>query len=146
MGSGITMLNFVNSFELQAINTDKQFIDFIHDAIPQEESINLGFSLEIGMNDDKENNECFLMIGCKSQVNDIPEENKNPLCLEIVITYRFKIKEPDYFFGESEEARAKFLANVVYLDFRRKLALAFASVGLSGIKFPLNIEKLKSMS
>jgi len=140
------MLNFVNSFELQAISTNKQFIDFIHDAIPQEESINLGFSLEIGMNDDKENNDCFLLIGCKSQVNDIPEEKKNPLCLEIVITYRFKVKEPDYFFGESEEARAKFLSNVVYLDFRRKIALAFASVGLSGIKFPLNIEKLKSMS
>jgi len=140
------MLNFMNSFELQAISTNKQFIDFSHDAIPEEESINLGFSLDMGMNDDKESNECYLLLGCKSQVNDIPEEKQNPLSLEIVIAYRFNIIEPDIFFAENEESRAKMLSNLVYLDFRRKLSLAFASVGLGNLKFPLNIEKLKTMS
>lgn len=140
------MLNFINSFELQTISTSKQYIDFIRDAIPHEDSMNLGFSLEMAMNDDKDDNKCLLILGCKSQINDIPEGKQNPLCLEIIITYRFNVTEPTTFFEQSEEARAKLLSNTVYLDFRRKLALAFASVGLGGIKFPLTIEKLKSMS
>ena len=140
------MLNFMNSFELQAISTNKQFIDFSRDAIPKEESINLSFSLDMGMNDDKEKNECCLILACKSQVNDIPEEKTNPLTLEIAITYRFNIIEQDVFFGQNEESRAKILSNLVYLDFRRKLSLAFASVGLGSLKFPLDIEKLKTMS
>ncbi|MFX4313130.1 hypothetical protein F8O53_14515 [Enterobacter sp. 63] len=140
------MLNLMDSFELQAISTIKQFVDFTHDAIPDKESINLGFGLEIGMNDAKDSNECILILGCKSQVNDIPEEKQNPLRLEIIITYSFLVTDPAAFFEESEELRAKILSNFVYLDFRRKLALAFSSVGLGSIKFPLNLEKLKSMS
>ena len=146
MGCGNAMLNLMNSFELQAINTTKQFIDFTHDAIPKEESFNLGFSLQMGMNDVKEENECYLILGCTSQVNGIPEEKTNPLNLEIVITYRFKVTEPIVFFEESGDVRAEILSNLVYLDFRRKLALAFASVGLGSIKFPLNLNKLKDMA
>lgn len=140
------MLKLMNSFELQSVNSDKQFIDFARDAIPQGESINLGFNLQMGINDDKENNHCYLTIGCISQVNDIPEENKNPLRIEVVITYHFNILEPGVFFAADDETRAELLSNLVYLDFRRKLSLTFSSVGLGAIKFPLNIAKLKSMS
>lgn len=140
------MLNFINSFELQAVSIKKQFIDFNHDAIPKGESINLGFSLDMGLNDDKENNKCYLVLGCRSQVNDIPEEQPNPLTLEIVIAYRFDVLDSALFYSEDDESRANLLSRLVYLDFRRKLAMAFASIGLSNIKFPLSIEKLKSMS
>ena len=140
------MLKFMNSLELQEISTNKQFIDFTQAAIPKDENLNLGFSLQMGMNDDHDKNKCSLILGCQSQVNDIPEEKDNPLNLEIVITYRFTITDPDEFFEVNSETRADILSNLVYLDFRRKLSLAFASVGLGSIQFPLSITKLKAMS
>ena len=140
------MLKFMNSFELQAISTNKQFIDFTQAAIPKDENLNLGFSLQMGMDDNQDDNKCSLILGCQSQVNDIPEGNDNPLNLEIAITYHFAVTDPGAFFEVNSETRADILSNLVYLDFRRKLSLAFASVGLASIRFPLSISKLKAMS
>ena len=145
MGRSFTMLKLLDSVELQSISIGKQFIDFTRDAIPKEEEINLTFTMELGVNDDEENNVCYLILGCKSQVNDIPEGAVNPLNLEITIVYKFKILEAKTFYHESDEVRAKLLSSLVYLDFRGKLTAAFTSVGLSKLRFPLSIEKLKSM-
>ncbi|MDA8500766.1 MULTISPECIES: hypothetical protein [unclassified Citrobacter] len=140
------MLRLLSSVELQAISTRKQFIDFTRDAIPKDDGINLSFIIELGLNDNEEDKCCYLILGCKSQVNDIPEGEVNPLKVEITIAYKFNVLEPDVFHQADDELKATLLSNLVYLDFRSKLTAAFSSVGLSKIRFPLTFEKIKSMS
>lgn len=140
------MLRLLNSVELQAISTGRQLIDFNRDAIPEDGKLNLSFTLEVAVNDDAENNQCLLILGCKSYVNDIPDGEPNPLNVEITISYKFNVLEHEVFFTTEDEIRAKLLSSMVYLDFRTKLTAAFSSVGLNKLRFPLSLEKLKSMS
>lgn len=140
------MLRLLNSVELQAISTRKQFIDFTRDAIPKDDGINLSFIIELGVNDNEEDKLCYLILGCKSQVNDVPEGEVNPLKVEITIAYKFNVLDPDVFHQADDELKATLLSNLVYLDFRSKLTATFSSVGLSKIRFPLTFEKIKAMS
>ncbi len=145
MEYSFNMLNLLNSVELQSISTGRQLIDFTRDAIPANEKINLSFTIELALNDDVENSKCLLKLGCKSQVDEIPEGELSPLNLEIVLNYKFNVLEPEIFFQSNDEIRAQLLSSIVYLDFRTKLTSAFTSVGLSKLRFPLSLEKLKSM-
>lgn len=139
------MLSKLQSIELQRIESVKHILIFNREAIPDSEEISLSFAFQLSLNEDNKENRCCLSMSCISFVKNTPEGEDGPFSLDLQLDYKFKILEPAIFSSMTEEERASLLSNIVYLHFRRKLVACFADAGLNNVKFPLSIDKLKSL-
>lgn len=139
------MLSKLQSFQLQKIEVIKHILTFNRKAIPDAEEVSLSFSFQLSLNEDIKESICFLSLSCVSFVNGIPEEQETPFSLDLQLDYKFKVTYKDEFYSMTEEERGSLLSHIVYLHFRRKLVTCFSDAGLTNIKFPLTIDKLRQL-
>lgn len=133
------MINFIRSVKLRAITPNTTNIDFDRERVVKGEAeVELTIQSEFSENTEKE--QCKLTFSAEAK-----SASENPFLTAIFsVDYIFGLTDKESYNSMSTDDKGCLCANLVFMDFRRKLQATLATVGMSSIKLPLSLIDITS--
>lgn len=143
-------MSVINSLELSFISVNKNNIIFQRDDNAGED-VSLMFEVQSVSSENLNNRDEYKLTfiydskGINKPVEKIADLNKDDFdfSIEYAVDYFFKITDIDVFDKISEKEKNEYCANLVYLDFRRRVLFLMSSIGVGSFKLPLSLAHLK---
>ncbi|HFT6954885.1 TPA: hypothetical protein ACGRPM_001271 [Proteus mirabilis] len=142
-------MSFISSIILRSVTVTSNKMDFTRPDIDVTK-VAVKFKLRNELEEDKDSKSCKLtfssdVIGKLTDgEGDDPDFDlvDNEFSFSLTVEYEFEIKDYEKFSSVDEDERTEACANIVYLDFRRRMTVGANNIGISSFRLPLSIMSL----
>ncbi|MDD9340346.1 MAG: hypothetical protein PV362_12010 [Providencia heimbachae] len=144
-------MNIFSSVALDSITVKSINIDFDRPSIDLEK-VALRLRLQAFFDDasDKDLHLCKLNFSA-TVTGKLTEDGEEPnfddaeheFTIVTSVDYIFRVQDSDAFLSLEEEERSDLCANIVYLDFRRRVMMNASNIGVNSFSMPLSLSVLQ---
>ncbi|MBG6029409.1 hypothetical protein I5F10_18730 [Proteus mirabilis] len=141
-------MSFISSIILKSVAVKSNKMDFSRPDIDIAK-VAVKFKLSNELEENEDSTLCKLTFS--SDVLGKLTDEEDPADFDLVdnefkfslsVEYEFEIKDYEKFSSISEEERTETCANIVYLDFRRRVTINANNIGISSFRLPLSLMSL----
>lgn len=145
-------MSIVSSVILKSVTVTSNSMDFVRPDIDIAK-VAVKFKLHNVLEEDVDLSYCKLTFS-SDVIGKLTDEEGDPdfdlvddeFKFSLSVDYEFEISDHEKYSSMDEDERTELCANIVYLDFRRRMTLNASNLGISSFRMPLSLMTLTKKS